>query len=184
MWSQIDTVPSPPADANVLCLHEGQSPPCTDRHVQCTPGGMPASSPAIPIHCLRVALEHVLLPLPLRARVEILHCNPPLHQRTRIPCTQTHASAPRAHTHNQPDTPLPSGMHPSGCGVVETRGAALPWVQPAVTLLWQFRSMAMSTASLLTYSQLMGFGLLSSGMCHASRILRDVGLWLIDVLNM
>ena len=44
MWSQIDTIPSPPADVSVLCLCEGQSLLCTDRHAQCTLGGTPVSS--------------------------------------------------------------------------------------------------------------------------------------------
>ena len=44
MWSQIDTIPFLPPDVNMLCLCEGQSPLCTDRHVQCTLAGMPVSS--------------------------------------------------------------------------------------------------------------------------------------------
>ena len=44
VWSQIDTIPSPPTDANMLCLCEGQSPLCTDRCVQRTPDGTPVSS--------------------------------------------------------------------------------------------------------------------------------------------
>ena len=62
MWSQIDTIPSPPADASMLCLCEGQLPLCTDRHAQRTLGGTPVSSLAtqrvFPIHHLPAREGH------------------------------------------------------------------------------------------------------------------------------
>ena len=62
VWSQIDTILSPPTDASVLCLCEGQLPLCTDRHVQRTLGGTPASSLAtqrvFPIHRLPACEGH------------------------------------------------------------------------------------------------------------------------------